>query len=91
MESLRTGNGSTVYGVLRWLCALIAGGVLSGFAFLLLTGQYINDGPVVIRVTARHGLHAGDLFVIAGWLVAMVAVAVLVTGAKQRDVSHTTP
>ena len=77
--------------MLRWLCALIAGGVLSGFAFLLLTGRYINDGPVVLTVTGGHGLHTGDLFVMAGWLVAMVALAVLVTGAKRRGASRATP
>jgi hypothetical protein len=55
--------------VLRWLCALITGLVLTGFAFLLVTGDYINDGPVVASVTEDHGLHEGDLFVIAGWAV----------------------
>ena len=59
----------------RWLYVLVAAGVLSGFAFLLLTGEYANDGPVVIPVTYRHGLHAGDFVVLAGWLVAMLALA----------------
>jgi hypothetical protein len=77
--------------VLRWLCALIVGGVLSGFAFLLLTGRYINDGRVVLRVTTTHGLHAGDLFVIAGWAVAMIALAVLAIAPRRRGASHTTP
>jgi hypothetical protein len=62
---------------MRWLCALVVGGVLSGFAFLLLTGQYIREGPVLLSVTHGHGLHAGDLVVIAGWLVAMLALALL--------------
>ena len=69
--------------MLRWLCASVVGGILSGFAFLLLTGRYINDGPVLIRVTADHGMHAGDLFVIAGWVVAMIAL-VLLTGRSSR-------
>ena len=64
--------------MLRWLCASVVGGILSGFAFLLLTGRYINDGPVLIRLTATHGLHAGDVFVIAGWLVGMVALGLMV-------------
>ena len=63
--------------MLRWLCALVVAGIVSGFAFLLLTGRYINDGPVVITLTDSHGLHAGDLFVLAGWAVAMAALAVL--------------
>jgi hypothetical protein len=63
--------------VLRWLCALVVGGILSAFTFLLLTGRYINDGPVVIALTASHGLHAGDLFVIAGWAVGMGTLVLL--------------
>ena len=63
--------------VLRWLCALVVGGIVSAFTFLLLTGRYINDGPVVIALTDSHGLHAGDLFVIAGWAVAMATLVLL--------------
>ena len=65
--------------VIRWLCALVVGAVLSGFAFLLLTGRYINDGSVVITVTRNHGLHVGDLFVIGGWAVSMAALVILLT------------
>ncbi|MBM7806989.1 hypothetical protein JOD57_002826 [Geodermatophilus bullaregiensis] len=60
--------------MLRWLCALLVGAVLSGFTFLLVTGQYIKDGPVVVMLSAAHGLHLGDLFVVTGWAVAMLAV-----------------
>lgn len=63
--------------MLRWLFALVVGGILSTFTFLLLTGRYINDGPVVLTVTESHGLHAGDLFVIAGWAVAMSVLVLL--------------
>jgi hypothetical protein len=63
--------------VLRWLCALMVGGTLSAFTFLLVTGDYITDGPVLIAVTRSHGLHAGDLFVMAGWAVAMTALFLL--------------
>ena len=63
--------------MLRWLCALLVGSVVSGFAFLLLTGRYINEGPVLVAVSRNHGVHAGDVFVVAGWAVAMVAVLVL--------------
>ena len=58
---------------------LVVGAVLSGFALLLVNGRYPNDGPVVIRFGPAHGLHAGDLFVLAGWAVAMVALVVLTT------------
>ncbi|WP_146146220.1 hypothetical protein [Geodermatophilus tzadiensis] len=61
----------------RWVCAAVAGAVLSGFAFLLVTGRYANDGPVILQLGAGHGLHRGDLFVATGWAVAMVMLAVL--------------
>jgi hypothetical protein len=62
---------------MRWLSALTVGAILSGFAFLLLTGQYIQEGPVVVSLTHSHGLHSGDLFVIAGWVVGMAALGLL--------------
>jgi hypothetical protein len=68
--------------MIRWACALVVGAVLSGFAFLLLTGRYIDDGPVVVTLGTGHGLHAGDLFVLAGWAVAIAALVVLATGAR---------
>ena len=71
--------------MIRWLCALVVAGVLSGFALLLVSGRYINDGPVVVDVSPGHGLHAGDLFVIAGWAGAMVAVLVLAVRPGRRD------
>jgi hypothetical protein len=64
--------------VLRWLSALIPAGVLTGFAFLLVTGRYLNDGPVLVRVAEDRGLHEGDLFVLAGWLVSLAVLALLV-------------
>ncbi len=70
--------------MLRWLCALVVGGVLSVFALLLLTGKYVSDGPVVAEVTPQHGVHAGDLFVIAGWALALVAVVFLAATPRNR-------
>jgi hypothetical protein len=60
-----------------WVCALVAIGVLTGFAALLITGRYLADGPVLVTLTENHGLHEGDVFVGAGWVVAVVAVVVL--------------
>ena len=73
-----------VHDVFRWLCALTAAGVLTGFAFLLVTGEYINDGAVVVQVTHNHGLHKGDVFVMAGWAVAMLALAGLLVASRRR-------
>ena len=58
---------------------LVVGAVLTLFAFLLITGEYINDGPVVVRLTEAHGLHAGDLLVFGGWAIGMAALVLLTT------------
>ena len=71
--------------MIRWLSVLVTAAVLSGFAFLLVTGEYANDGPVVLPITNRQGLHAGDFLVLAGWLLAMLAVARLGLGARRGD------
>lgn len=63
--------------MLRWLAALVVGGIVSGFTFLLLTGDYINDGPVVVALTESRGVHVGDLFVLAGWAVSVAGLGVL--------------
>ncbi|MGY1608872.1 MULTISPECIES: hypothetical protein [unclassified Geodermatophilus] len=62
----------------RWTCAVVVGVVLSGFTFLLLTGEYVSEGPILVRVVPDHGLHLGDVFVLAGWAVAMALLVVLV-------------
>jgi hypothetical protein len=63
----------------RRLYALVVAAVLTLFAFLLLTGRYLNDGAILVRISDAHGLHAGDLFVIAGWAAAMASLVLLVT------------
>jgi hypothetical protein len=63
--------------VVRWLCALIIGAVLSAFALLLVTAEYETEGPVVVEVTRTHGLHAGDLIVAGGWIVGVLALLML--------------
>ena len=72
-------------GMLRWLCASIVAAVVSGFTVLLVTGRYAEDGPVVASVSSSHGVHEGDVFVLAGWALSMVALAVLTTIAARRD------
>ncbi|MET0765872.1 MAG: hypothetical protein ABWY29_13485 [Blastococcus sp.] len=68
----------------RWLYVVVIGAVVSGFAFLLLTGQYINDGPVLVSLGHDHGLHEGDLFVVAGWLASMAALVALAASSRRR-------
>ena len=76
--------------VLRRLCALVVAGVLTGFTFLLLTGDYINEGPVLASVSKDHGIHSGDLWVLAGWAVAMITLVAL-TATPARPCSRGTP
>jgi hypothetical protein len=80
-----TDSWPSVLLVIRWLCALLVGVVVSGFAFLLVTGRYINRGPVVAVVTPHHGLHEGDLFVLAGWAFAILALIALVALPGRRS------
>lgn len=60
--------------VLRWLFALVAAGMLTAFAALLLTGRYFNEGPVLVSLSETHGLHKGDVFVITGWAAGMLSL-----------------
>jgi hypothetical protein len=62
----------------RWLLGLVAAGVMSVFAALLLNGQYRWDGPVMLTLWGTHGVHRGDVLIAGGWSIGMVAVAVLV-------------
>jgi hypothetical protein len=41
--------------VLRVAVGLVVGGILSVFAYLLVRGQYIQEGPVVLLVSEEHG------------------------------------
>ncbi|WP_369255655.1 hypothetical protein [Geodermatophilus amargosae] len=59
---------------LSWFFVLVAASVLTAFAVLLLTGEYHNEGPVIAVVATGHGLHRGDLFVLAGWAAGMLAL-----------------
>ncbi len=71
--------------MLRWLSALVIAAVLSVFAVLLLTGQYLNEGPVLLRLVEDHGVHEGDLFVVLGWVAALSAVGGLLRSTGRRD------
>ena len=64
----------TAHPALRWLLALVAACVLSAFAVLLVTGQYLNEGPVLVTLSAGHGLHRGDVFVLTGWAAGVLSL-----------------
>ncbi len=71
--------------MLRLLLALVLAGIVSAFAFLLLTGEYINDGPVLVPLSEDHGIHEGDVFVVTGWAAALLSeVGLLLAGRRSR-------
>jgi hypothetical protein len=57
----------------RWLLGLVVLLVMSSFALLLLHGRYVAEGPVVLSLSAEHGVHEGDIVVVVGWLIGVVA------------------
>jgi hypothetical protein len=66
--------------VLRAAVGLVVGVILSVFAYLLVRGQYIQEGPVVLLVSEERGwgVHRGDILIAGGWLIGMIAIATLV-------------
>lgn len=66
--------------VLRAAVGLVVGVITSVFAYLLVRGQYIREGPVVLLLSEERGwgIHRGDMLIAGGWLVAMIAIATLV-------------
>jgi hypothetical protein len=64
--------------VIRWLGALLAAGVMTAFALLLLSGQYFREGPVVATLTHNHGIHRGDIGIMAAWTLGMIGLALTV-------------
>jgi hypothetical protein len=66
------------------LVGLVAAAVLSVFAVLLLNGRYRAEGPVVLQLSEDHGIHRGDILIAGGWLIGMIAVAVLLL-ERPRD------
>ncbi len=71
--------------MLRWLFALVIAGTVSTFALLLVTGEYANDGSVLVRLDEDHGIHEGDVLVLAGWAAAVLSVAGLLVGSRDED------
>ncbi len=72
--------------VLRWLFATVIAAILSTFAVLLLTGEYLNDGPVLVSLGEDRGIHTGDIFIATGWAAALLSeVGLLLTARPRRQ------
>jgi hypothetical protein len=72
-------------GMVRWLGALLAAAVMSVFAVLLLTGDYVREGPVLVQLSTTHGIHRGDVGIVSLWTLGMLSLlAVVVAGRPRR-------
>jgi hypothetical protein len=74
--------------VLRWVGVLLTAAVLSGFAVLLLTGDYIREGPVLVTLSENHGIHRGDVGIVAFWTLGMIGLLIAALSrpaARGRD------
>jgi len=74
--------------VLRRVCLLVVAGILSGFAFLLVTGDYSNDGPKLVELGRNQGVHLGDLFVVSGWAVGILALVTIELAGRQSGMTR---
>lgn len=68
--------------MLRWLSALVIAGLLTGFTALLVVGDFPGAGRVIRIIGPGHGLHIGDVIVMAGWAVGMIALLLLLRRRK---------
>jgi hypothetical protein len=73
-------GAGTVDGMFRRTLGLIVATVMTAFALLLVHGQYVLEGRVVLVLSATRGwgVHIGDVLVAGVWLVALLALAGLV-------------
>ena len=66
--------------MLRWTLGLVVAALLTGFMLLLLHGEYFHEGRVVLTLSVARGwgIHRGDILIIGGWLMGLVALMALV-------------
>ena len=60
--------------MLRWAAAALTAAVMTGFAVLLLAGRYVREGPVLVTFSETHGLHRGDVGIMAAWALGMIGL-----------------
>ena len=68
----------------------MVGAVVTWFSLLLITGHYIDEGPVLVEVSTGHGVHTGDIVVVALWVVSILSLVVLTVmpaGARSSSTS----
>ena len=57
---------------------------MSAFA-VLLTGEHVSAGAIPVNPGEDRGVHIGDVFVLTGWALALLAVARLLAAGRHRD------
>lgn len=50
-----------------WLTTAVTSAVLTAFAVLIVSGRVVTEGPVLLVLSRTHGVHLGDLGVLAAW------------------------
>jgi hypothetical protein len=70
--------------MLRWLGALLTAMVMTGFALLLLSGEYIREGPVVVTLSEAHGIHRGDVGIVSFWVLGMIGLGINLASSQRR-------
>jgi hypothetical protein len=58
--------------------------ILTGFTGTLLVDRRPGLGPILVTLTADHGIHAGDLPVVGLWLVGLACGALLIRDSRSR-------
>jgi hypothetical protein len=49
--------------------------ILTGLALAAVAGHRPDEGPTIMTLTSRHGVHAGDLLVVLGWAIGVGSCA----------------
>jgi hypothetical protein len=58
--------------------------ITTGFTAMLLVDQRPGMGPILVSLSDTHGIHTGDLPVVALWLVGLVSGALLLRDSGPR-------
>ena len=65
--------------------ALMTAAVLSGFTVLLLTGDYVREGPILVSLSATHGIHRGDVGIVSMWALGMIGLSIVLFTRRSRS------
>lgn len=75
---------STFSGMFRWAGVLTTAAIMSVFTVLLLTGDYVREGPVLVTLSSEHGIHRGDVGIVSLWTLGMIGLLVVAFTERRR-------